>query len=89
MFSIERHYPNGALYARFTEEKHEYFYADGSLKTLEHYLNGRLHGEITLYWPNGKLKRKCCFQNGIRVGLDQMWNENGTLMDEKDYGTVS
>lgn len=42
-------------------------------------------GEILLRWPNGHFKRKCTFVQGIRHGLDQMWNENGVLVDEGRY----
>ena len=38
-----------------------------------------------LYWPNGKIKRRCFFIDGIRSGLDQMWNEEGILVDEGSY----
>lgn len=41
--------------------------------------------EVCLYWPNGKLKRRCFFQEGLRVGIDQMWNEEGQLVDEGHY----
>ncbi|OGN64214.1 MAG: hypothetical protein A3E80_01165 [Chlamydiae bacterium RIFCSPHIGHO2_12_FULL_49_9] len=41
--------------------------------------------EVVLYWPNGKLKRKCNFEGGFRHGLDQMWDEEGQLVDEGRY----
>jgi len=44
-----------------------------------------LDGEITLYWPNGNLKRKCSFVKGVRHGIDQMFNEKGMLVDEGAY----
>lgn len=61
------------------------FYEDGTLRTLERHLNGRLHGEILLYWPNGQLKRKCHFDRGVRHGTDQIWNMEGKLVDEDLY----
>lgn len=63
----------------------EYFYADGTPRTIERYRDGQLDGETLLYWPNGKLKRKCSFSKGVRHGLDQMWNEEGVLVDEERY----
>lgn len=42
-------------------------------------------GEVVLYWPNGKMKRRCSFQKGIRHGVDQMWSEEGILLDEGTY----
>jgi antitoxin component YwqK of YwqJK toxin-antitoxin module len=79
------YYPSGALYADIGEKERSYFYEDGTPKTFEPYMAGKLHGVTVLYWPNGKLKRKSFFQNGIREGLDQMWNEEGLLVDEGSY----
>jgi len=72
----ERRYPGGALYARIQLAKREYFYEDGTLKTVIHYAEGELDGEVILYWPNGMVKRKCCFEKGRRVE-DQIWDEEG------------
>lgn len=88
MSSVELYYRSGALYARLRDEKHEYFYEDGSLKTVEPRQNGRFHGEVVLFWPNGQMKRRCHFKNGMRVGVDQMWNDEGKLLDEQEYGNV-
>ncbi len=79
------YYKSGALYAALSAEKREYFYEDGTPKTIEHYRQERLEGEALLYWPNGKLKRKCSFRKGVRHGLDQMWSEEGILLDEGRY----
>lgn len=38
-----------------------------------------------IYWPNGTLKRRCHFEKGVRHGLDQMWNEEGILIDTGKY----
>lgn len=82
---MNRYYQSGALYGALQENKREYFYEDGTPKTIELYSEGRLDGEALLYWPNGKQKRKCRFVKGVRDGLDQMWNEEGTLVDEGPY----
>lgn len=79
------YYPSGALYCAKGEKKREYFYEDGTLKTVECYEGGRLNGESLLYWPNGKPKRRCRFVKGVRDGLDQMWSEEGVLVDEGLY----
>lgn len=42
-------------------------------------------GEVILLWPNGKMKRRCHFSRGVRSGVDQMWNEEGQLVDEGSY----
>jgi hypothetical protein len=74
------YYLSGAIYCKVGKGKKEYFYEDGTPKTVENY-----DGESLLYWPNGKLKRKCTFQKGVRHGLDQMWSEEGILADEGSY----
>lgn len=79
------YYQNGALYCAAHEDRKEYFYEDGSPKTIEKYRDGKLDGEALLYWPNGKLKRKCSFLQGIRHGLDQIWNEEGQIVSEDRY----
>jgi antitoxin component YwqK of YwqJK toxin-antitoxin module len=85
MPSSKLYYPSGALYADINETARAYFYEDGGPKTFEPTLEGKLHGEAVLYWPNGKLKRKSSFQHGIRHGLDQMWTDAGQLVDEGSY----
>lgn len=79
------YYKNGELYARLSEEKREYFYENGTAKTLENYCGGKLHGEVVLYYPNGGIKRRCSFEEGVRHGFDEMWDEEGLLVDEGSY----
>jgi antitoxin component YwqK of YwqJK toxin-antitoxin module len=85
MQSNKLYYSTGALYADMNETAHLYFYEDGTVKTIEPYRDGRLHGEATLYWFNGQLKRRTHFHFGVRQGLDQIWNEEGMLVDEGGY----
>lgn len=82
---MNKYYLSGKLYAKIEEEKREYFYEDGTLKTVENYLEGRLHGESQLFWPNGRLKRRSFFEKGARHGRDEMWGEEGLLADEGQY----
>ncbi|MDE3047390.1 MAG: DUF115 domain-containing protein [Verrucomicrobiota bacterium] len=67
------------------EERRESFYPAGTLKTSEEMKEGKLHGIVRLFWPNGVMKRKCHFEHGVRRGLDQMWDETGILVDEERY----
>lgn len=82
---MNKYYLSGKLYAKITDEKREYFYEDGILKTVENYSEGRLHGHAQLFWPNGKQKRSSFFEKGTRHGRDEMWNEEGVLADEGQY----
>lgn len=38
-----------------------------------------------LYWPNGKRKRSIRFHRDLRSGLDEMWSEEGILIDSGMY----
>lgn len=78
-------YPSGELYSEKDETCRRYYYPDGTLKTVEFYREGKLEGEILLYWPNGALKRRCFFCAGVRHGVDQMWSDAGQLLDEGNY----
>ncbi len=79
------YYESGEPYAVFSDEKREFFYQGGILKTLEPYKGGKLHGEVCLFWPCGTFKRRCFFEEGLRQGSDQMWNQEGVLVDEGSY----
>lgn len=79
------YYKNGALYAKIHKEKREYFYEDGTKKTIETYQDGRLHGEILLYWPNGRCKRRSYFAQGKRHGIEEFWDETGRKLDAGKY----
>ena len=46
------------------------------------YEKGKLHGQVRLYWPNGKLKRESLFIQGVKKGADRIWDEEGGLLDE-------
>ena len=39
----------------------------------------------TIYWENGRVKWRIHFQNGLSSRMDQMWNEEGVLVDEGKY----
>lgn len=72
-------YPGGALYADISTQERRYYYENGTLKTVE------TARAAHLYWPNGKMKRECHFENGLRDGSDRMWSEEGQLVDEGFY----
>lgn len=44
-----------------------------------------LNGWVELDWPNGQKKRKTFYKNNVRDGLEQLWNEEGVLIDEGSY----
>ena len=40
---------------------------------------------VELFWPNGKIKRRLKFENGVRQGTDEMWSSDGVLVDSSEY----
>ena len=38
-----------------------------------------------IYWPNGQMKRRIEFVDGLRHGKDEIWNEEGTLVDTGEF----
>jgi len=38
-----------------------------------------------LYWPHGQMKRRVIFVNGLRHGKDEIWNEEGLLVDIAEF----
>ena len=63
----------------------EYFYDNGALKSHIPFQNGQLHGEVRLFWESGTPKRVAQYAEGVREGRDQLWNEQGILIDEGEY----
>ena len=39
----------------------------------------------SIYWPNGQLKRRIVFVEGVRHGKDEIWNEAGLLVDSAEF----
>jgi antitoxin component YwqK of YwqJK toxin-antitoxin module len=60
-------YPNGQIYSQSENNETTYFYPDGTIKTKIEKKRDLFHGLIQLYWPNGKIKRKTTFDNGVRI----------------------
>lgn len=68
----------------------EYFYeADKDsipqVKSIIPFSGGKLHGQVRLFWESGKPKRYVHYVNGLREGVDSIWNEQGVLIDEGEY----
>lgn len=84
-------------------DKNEYFlgdtlvgerlvYKNGRVAEERIYRNGKLHGYVRQWWPNGKLFAVLPFREGVRDGRFRFWDENGKLLGEsvirKGTGTL-
>lgn len=82
-----QYYLNGNIYCiqRFKEGKRqglqEYHYDSSKLRTALLYKDGKLDGKAISYWPNGKARRRCFFIEGIKQGMDELFDEQGVLID--------
>jgi protein TonB len=53
--------------AQKKRENCKYFHENGTLKSILHYKNGKLHGELNTYYNSGQIKRRDVYDNGKLV----------------------
>lgn len=53
--------------------------------TIENYLNGKLEGLRTVFYPNGKLAEEVNYMNNSKKGLCKIYAQNGILIEESNY----
>lgn len=88
---LKQYYASGALASiqRFADGilqgKQEYLYENGMEKTAMEYRGGKLEGDVELFWPDGSPKRVVSFKDHKRHGWDQIWNDQGVLVDEGEF----
>lgn len=56
------------------------------LLTLEHYNDlGNLHGERTVYYPNGQIAEKQYYKNGLLEGVSEVYSDKNILLSSVVY----
>ena len=82
---------NGKLYIS-TEykdgKKHgdqKYYYPDGNISSLEHFLDGTINGHARSFYNNGKIKEEMYFDNGSKEISHRKFFESGILSEETEY----
>ena len=61
-------------------------YPDGSTKKLTPTLDGKLHGEVKVFWPGGvQLKSLTRYERGLRQGVSETYFENGRIETRVPY----
>lgn len=71
-----------------TKDEHgkwEYFTKDKKLEEVRNYYRGKLHGQVMLYWPNGKKKQEGYFKLDVQDSIYREWSEGGVLVLEGTY----
>ena len=53
--------------------------------TRENYEDGKLHGKVITYYPNGKITEETDYKNGIKEGEDNYYSPDGVLLKNLFY----
>lgn len=61
------------------------YYENGAQKAKIEYKNGRAHGNASFFYPNGKLKIKAEFEDGMKDGKWEYFDEKGTSMGKEKW----
>lgn len=87
----ELYHSNGQLEVRMVysagvpnDGKATYYDKQGHIKRIIPTLNGKRHGDLVWFWPNGNIKLVAKYQNGDMVS-DRHYSENGDLEQEMTY----
>jgi antitoxin component YwqK of YwqJK toxin-antitoxin module len=75
-----RHYEMGSL-----SGVAQAWYANGTLRWTENYLEHKLHGKSEHWYDNGQLKSRANFEKGQQHGLFQSWWWNGKLSAQGEF----
>lgn len=62
-----------------------YWDRQGNLEEERNYVKGVLHGEVILYYSNGKPKQKGYFKEGLQDSLFVKWHQNGVIEQQGYY----
>lgn len=62
------------------------FFESGKLSQIANYNEDKLHGEFIEYYDDevNTIKYKCTYRNGMKIGLEQAYYENGKLYKSKE-----
>jgi len=53
--------------------------------SVENYVNGKLNGKVTVFFPNGKIASETNYTNGIKEGISRRYSEKGIVLEEIPY----
>ncbi|MEX2595711.1 MAG: hypothetical protein WEC59_02190 [Salibacteraceae bacterium] len=91
-WEIKNHYDNGVVSsihfeneARKRDGEAKTFNTNGDLLRLEHFKNGRLHGESTHYHTDGNVYLEAKHDNGQQIGTWIFRDTDGTPTQEINY----
>lgn len=62
-----------------------FYYEDGALKEEVPYVNGKITGLVSYFFPNGKRMERGAWVEGKRVGTLELFHPNGQLLGTENY----
>ncbi len=76
----------GKLINKQYEGEWKYYHENSpQIMTIEHYVNGKLNGLRTVYYPSGKIAEETNYKNGKKEGSYKNYAENGIVFEESNY----
>ncbi len=64
----------------------KYYHEDSpQIMTIENYVNGKLNGLRSVFYPSGKIAEEINYKNGIKEGSYKNYAENGIVFEESMY----
>ena len=64
----------------------KYYHEDSpQIMTIENYVNGKLNGLRSVFYPSGKIAEEINYKNGIKEGSYKNYAENGIVFEESIY----
>ena len=76
----------GKVVKKLYEGEWKYYHEDSpQLMTIENYLNGKLNGLRTVFYPNGKIAEETNYKDGKKNGFYKEYAENGIILEESNY----
>jgi hypothetical protein len=62
------------------------WYPDGSIRSLTSWIDGERHGKSTMWHVNGTKAAEVEHSHWLAVGQWTNWDEQGNVVDQKDFG---
>ena len=58
---------------------------EDKIKSIENYVNGKLEGLRSVFYPNGKVAEEVNYKNNSKYGLCKIYAQNGVVIEESNY----
>lgn len=69
----------------FEGEWKYYHQASPAIMTIENYVNGKLEGLRTVFYPSGKIAEEISYKNNLKNGFYKKYTEKGVVLEESIF----